>query len=272
MIARCRGVVGEERVPVVALVGRRRRDRPGRTASSTRGGAGRTASAGTSRPARGRRRRRRGRSRAGRGSTRPGCAPGPLPTTTTWYVARREGPLVCRGAAVAGLAQLRHRFAFRRRRACAWSIRYMSGGLSWRTPFTAEPARTRRPERPRRDDVGAGRLAEQDRDLAEEVAPGERRPLLAVDHDLGLAVEDDVERRPGQALAEDAGALREDLLLEHVGDPLELRAWSGRRTARSRRSGRRSRRGWPWAQVLCRVRSAHSDTARRSCVAARRRG
>ena len=68
-----------------------------------------------------------------------------------------------------------------------------------------------------------GRLAEQDRDLAEEVAAGQGGSLLAVDQDLRLAVEDHVEGRAGQALAEDAGALGEDLLLEDVGDPLELR-------------------------------------------------
>ena len=41
-------------------------------------------------------------------------------------------------------------------------------------------------------DVGDRWLAQQDRDLAEELAPAELRPLLAVDHDRGLAVEDEV--------------------------------------------------------------------------------
>jgi hypothetical protein len=94
--------------------------------------------------------------------------------------------------------------------------------------LTAGPARTRRPQLARGDDVGAGRLAEEDRDLAEEVAAGEGGPLLAVDDDVRLAVEDHVERGAGEALAEDPRPGREHLLLEHVGDPVEL----GRRQIR----------------------------------------
>ena len=70
----------------------------------------------------------------------------------------------------------------------------MTGGLSSRNGRTWA-RRGRGSAAARRDDVGDRRLAEQDRDLAEEVAARQRRPLLAVDDDVGLAVEDDVERR-----------------------------------------------------------------------------
>ena len=78
-------------------------------------------------------------------------------------------------------------------------------------------------QRSRGDDVGDRRLAEQDRDLAEEVAAGQARPLGPVDDDRRLAVEDDVEPGAAQALAEDPLALAEHGLVEGVGDALELR-------------------------------------------------
>jgi hypothetical protein len=71
-------------------------------------------------------------------------------------------------------------------------------------------------------DVGRRRLAEEDRDLAEVVAAGERRAIVAVHDDPRLALEDDVEARAGDALADDALALGEPALLEAVGDTLEL--------------------------------------------------
>ena len=71
----------------------------------------------------------------------------------------------------------------------------MTRGWSTRNGSTRGPGEDEAAQRPRRDDVGDGRLAEQDRDLAEEVAAAERGALLAVDDDRGLAVEDDVERR-----------------------------------------------------------------------------
>ena len=111
------------------------------------------------------------------------------------------------------------------------------------------PGQDERPQRARRDDVGAGRLAEEDRDLAEEVAAGERRPLLAVDDDRRLAVEDDVERRAGEALAEDRAPRPGRPPPRTCGRSARAGASSGPRTARSRRSGRRSRRGWPSSVV-----------------------
>jgi hypothetical protein len=79
------------------------------------------------------------------------------------------------------------------------------------------------PRRTERDDVGDRRLAEEDRHLPEEVATGQARPLRPVNDDRGLAVEDDVEPRPADALPQDAFALGEDGLVERVDDPLELR-------------------------------------------------
>ena len=80
------------------------------------------------------------------------------------------------------------------------------------------------PERHERDDVGGGRLIEQNRQLAEEIAPRQLGPLLSVDSDRGLALEDDVEARAAEALPQDALPLVEPLLLERVGDGLELRS------------------------------------------------
>ena len=99
----------------------------------------------------------------------------------------------------------------------------MTGGLSRRNGWTRLPARTRQRSWWVATMSATGGLAKQDRDLAEEVAPAERRPLLAVDDDGGIAVEDHVERRPGEALAQDALAFGVNLLLERVGDPFELR-------------------------------------------------
>src|SRR5436190_1885699 len=77
-------------------------------------------------------------------------------------------------------------------------------------------------QRPGRDDVRDGRLAEDDRHLAEELAATQSSPLGPVDDDGRLAIEDDVEARPGQALTEDLVTLAEDRLLEGVDDALEL--------------------------------------------------
>ena len=57
---------------------------------------------------------------------------------------------------------------------------------------------------------------------------------MAVDDDRGLALEDHVECRPGDPLAEDTRPLRVDLLLEHVRDPVELR---GRQVREQREAG-----------------------------------
>ena len=107
----------------------------------------------------------------GAASTRPGARPGPLPTTTTGYSPGGNG----RGSAA---AQLRHRFALRSRRACAWSIRYITGGWATQERLDRGPGQDEAAQRPEGDDVGDRRLAEEDRDLAEELAAAERRPLL----------------------------------------------------------------------------------------------
>ena len=99
----------------------------------------------------------------------------------------------------------------------------MTRGCWVRNPSTAGPDRTRQRRVPRRDDIGDRRLPEQDRDLAEELAATDPGALGAVDHDGGLALEDDVESGPGHALAEDPLAGRVDDLLERVDDPLQLR-------------------------------------------------
>jgi hypothetical protein len=80
------------------------------------------------------------------------------------------------------------------------------------------------PHRAGGHDVRRRRLAEEDRDLAEEVATAQRGQVAAVDADRGLAVEDHVEVRAGEPLPEDPLALREHLLLERVGHRLELGA------------------------------------------------
>jgi hypothetical protein len=74
-----------------------------------------------------------------------------------------------------------------------------------------------------RHDVGAGRLTEQDGALTEEGAAVELGPLLASDADRRLALEDDVEAGPAEPLAEDALAVGVPLLLERVGDRIQLR-------------------------------------------------
>ena len=73
------------------------------------------------------------------------------------------------------------------------------------------------------DDVGDRRLAEQDRDLAEELAAPERRPLLPIDLDGASSVEDDVEGRTTETLSEDALAFGVPAFLERMGDLMELR-------------------------------------------------
>ena len=79
------------------------------------------------------------------------------------------------------------------------------------------------PERADGHDVGDRRLREQERHLAEEVALAEVGPIVAVDADRDLAVEDDVEPGPGEALAQDALAGRERLLGQRVRHLVELR-------------------------------------------------
>ena len=219
--------------------------RPARTAWSTTAAAGRTASAGTCRRARVARRctrvldpepaqeirglqRARARSRRRRSGTRPAGT-----------AARRRGSRHGHWFAVS------RRFALRRRRACAWSIRNMTRGWSTRKASTAGPPRTMQRSGRVGHDVGRRRLAEQDADLAEEVAAGERRQLLAVGDDVRLAVEDHVEAGAGEALPQHARVLREERLLEAARDADRAGVAPGRRRSPFRRSRRRSRHGSP---------------------------
>ena len=99
----------------------------------------------------------------------------------------------------------------------------MTRGWAMRNDSTAGPARTRQRIGRVATTSAMGVSPEQDRDLAEEVAAGQARPLRAVDDDRRLAVEDHVEPGAAQALAEDPLALAEDGLVEGVDDALELR-------------------------------------------------
>ncbi len=222
--------VRDQAVPVVPLVGPRAACGSGRTAWSTTAGAGRTASGGTSR-----------RAASSAEIDRVGHA----------EMAQRVRDLEAARAAaddddriVAGrerpVAQLRHRFAFRRRRADAWSIRYMTRGWPTRNGSTAGPARTRQRSVSERDDVGDRRLAEQDRHLAEEVAPGQRGPFLAVDPDRAACPRGSRRTRsrsgPGGGPDRHPGTSAP----RRCGRPIRAVASSGPRTARILRSCRRS--------------------------------
>ena len=78
-------------------------------------------------------------------------------------------------------------------------------------------------EHGRRHHVRRRRLAGQRRDLAEELSASEPVPLLAVDLDPGLALEDDVEVPAAEAPPKHALTRGEDVLVVRVGDRLELR-------------------------------------------------
>ena len=56
-------------------------------------------------------------------------------------------------------------------------------------------------QRPQRHHVSDRRFAQQDGNLAEEVAAGDARALRPVDDDSGFPVQDDVEPGAGQPLA-----------------------------------------------------------------------
>ncbi len=77
-------------------------------------------------------------------------------------------------------------------------------------------------ERRVRDDVARWGLAEQDGDLAEELATLKARSLLPVQDEAGLSLEDHVDVRAREALPEDALARGDDFLVEGVRDLLEL--------------------------------------------------
>ena len=71
----------------------------------------------------------------------------------------------------------------------------MTRGWAMRNASTVGPARTRQRSGRVGDDVRDGRLAEQDRDLPEEVAARQAGALGPVDDDRRLAIEDDEEAR-----------------------------------------------------------------------------
>src|SRR5205823_6250018 len=77
-----------------------------------------------------------------------------------------------------------------------------------------------------RHDVGNWHLAEQTGDLAEVIAGFQRAPVDVVDADPGGSLENDVEARSADALAEDSLALREKRLIKKVRDLFEL--WPGK--------------------------------------------
>ncbi len=77
-------------------------------------------------------------------------------------------------------------------------------------------------ERTSRHDVCDRGLAQDHRNLPEEVATGHPRTLVAVDHDRRLTIKDDVETGPGEALAQDPHPLGVEGFLEDVDDRREL--------------------------------------------------
>ena len=75
----------------------------------------------------------------------------------------------------------------------------------------------------RRDHVGSRRIARQRRDLSEEVTAPEPGTAIAVDHHVGLALEDDEEAPAAHALPQDPLAFGEELLAHRMRDLLETR-------------------------------------------------
>src|SRR5437879_540568 len=88
--------------------------------------------------------------------------------------------------------------------------------------FDLRPGEHQDPQHALGHDIGDGRFAEEDRDIAEELALAEGRTLLPVDANFSLALEDHIEAAAGEALPEDALAGREPRFIEDVGDALEL--------------------------------------------------
>ena len=132
-------------------------------------------------------------------------------------VARRER------AIVRGERQLRHRFAARSRRACDLEHPVHDPRVGDQERLDPRAGQDQAAQRSGRDDVGDRRLAEEDRDLAEEVAARQPGPLRAVDEDRRLAIEDDVEARAASGPGGGPVALGEGGLLEGVDDAFELR-------------------------------------------------
>jgi hypothetical protein len=73
-----------------------------------------------------------------------------------------------------------------------------------------------------RHDVGGGRLRQQDGDLAEEAAGRELRPLLIVDDDAHLAVDDDEYAGGLPSLPKHPAALGERSLFQLAGERMKF--------------------------------------------------
>ena len=116
-----------------------------------------------------------------------------------------------------------HVLAARSRLASIWSMRYATLGRLSISGFKLVRRDDEAPQHGRRDHVGRRRGVGQNRDLAEEVAPRQAGPLIAVDHDSRLAVQDHVEAAARHVLAEHALILCEHILLERVRQGVELR-------------------------------------------------
>ena len=148
------------------------RARPARAAWSTTGGAGRTASGGTSRRATDRPRSPRGRRRDARSEYETWRRAGAAADDDDRVLAGREragsAPPSVRGPQPAGLG-LEH------------PVHHPRVGDQER--LDARAGQDEAAQRPGRDDVGDRRLAEDDRHLAEELAAAEPRALRAVDDD-----------------------------------------------------------------------------------------
>src|ERR1700694_2629119 len=91
-------------------------------------------------------------------------------------------------------------------------------------------------QRPGRDDVRDGRLAEQNGYLTEEIAASERAEALSSRDERCLTLEDDVEGRSGETLPQHLFVLSEIALLERVGDLFKL---GTREVGEDRKTGER---------------------------------
>jgi predicted ATPase/class 3 adenylate cyclase len=91
-------------------------------------------------------------------------------------------------------------------------------------------------QRPCRDDIRDGRLAEQNGYLTEEIPASERSQALSPRHERGLTLKDDVERGSGETLAQNLFVLSEIALLERVGHLVKL---GTREVSEDRETGKR---------------------------------
>ena len=216
------GLVGDEAVPVVALVLARVPRRRARTAWSTTGAAGRTASGGTCRPAPGSADSTAcSHAEGAQRRTRPGAPPGPAAHDDDRVVAGRERPPVRRGRG--------HGISSASGSRCggggpwAWSIRNITAGVESGTPSTAGPASTRQ-RSGRSATTSADGGSPRRIDTSPKNSPRcERRALLAVDEDRGVALEDHVEPDPVRPWRRMRSPSGNQHLLEGVRDALELR-------------------------------------------------